>query len=96
MEGQAMRRRDFIILLAGAMSGWPSAVRAELKAMPVVGYLSPGSAQSSLNEPFLAAFRRGLSETGYLQCSGTLIAGVPVALCSGVTDRYSVTRSANV
>jgi hypothetical protein len=31
-----------------------------------------------------------------VQCNGTLIAGVPVALCSGVTDRYSVTRSAKV
>jgi len=40
-----MRRRDFVILLASAMGGRPSAVRAQQKAMPVIGYLgnaSPG------------------------------------------------------
>src|SRR6266446_4996207 len=61
-----MRRRDFIILLAGAMGGWRSAVRAQQKAMPVVGFLSASSAPSSPN-PFLAAFRQGLSETGYVE-----------------------------
>ena len=64
-----MRRRDFIILLAGGMGGWPSALRAQQKAMPVVGYLGAGSAPSSPNQPpsLLAAFRQGLSETGYVE-----------------------------
>src|SRR3954471_14488025 len=61
-----MRRRDFIILLAGAMAGWPSALRAQQKAIPVVGYLSGDSAPSSPN-PALTAFREGLSETGYVE-----------------------------
>jgi putative tryptophan/tyrosine transport system substrate-binding protein len=59
-----MRRRDFIILLAGA-SGWPSAVRAQQKAMPVIGFLgltSPGPYASQM-----AAFHQGLSETGYIE-----------------------------
>jgi hypothetical protein len=44
-EGLGMRRRDFVILLAGAMGGRPSAVRAQQEAIPVIGYLgnaSPG------------------------------------------------------
>src|SRR6201988_4784509 len=60
-----MRRRDFIILLAGAMGGWPSAVRAQQKAMPVIGYLESGAAGASA--PLVAAFRQGLSETGWVE-----------------------------
>jgi putative ABC transport system substrate-binding protein len=60
-----MRRRDFIILLAGAMSGWPSAVRAQQKAMPVIGFLSGGS--PGPYAPYVAAFHQGLRETGYVE-----------------------------
>jgi putative tryptophan/tyrosine transport system substrate-binding protein len=58
-----MRRRDFVILLAGAMGGRPSAVRAQQKAMPVIGFL--GSTQRGA--PFVAAFLEGLAETGYVE-----------------------------
>jgi putative ABC transport system substrate-binding protein len=60
-----MRRRDFVILLAGAMGGRPSAVSAQQKPMPVIGYLSTGS--GDLLNPFVAAFRQGLSDTGYVE-----------------------------
>src|SRR5207244_5940247 len=59
-----MSRRDLIILLAGAMGGWPSAVRAQQKAMPVIGFL--GSASPGRNPALEAAFHQGLSETGYV------------------------------
>ena len=59
-----MRRRDFILLLAGAMTA-ARALRAQQKAMPVVGYLNPTSPAIGL--AVLAAFRQGLSEAGYVE-----------------------------
>src|SRR5437773_474689 len=61
-----MRRRDFIILLAGAMAAWPLTGRAQQKAMPVIGVLSTGWPGPSA-APFMAAFLVGLSEVGYVE-----------------------------
>jgi ABC-type uncharacterized transport system substrate-binding protein len=60
-----MRRRDFITFLAGGMTTWPLAGRAQQKAMPVIGYLSSGSPGQVA--PWVAALRQGLGETGYVE-----------------------------
>jgi putative ABC transport system substrate-binding protein len=59
-----MRRREFIMLACSAGATWPLAANAQQPAMPVVGFLGVTSAGA---QPYLAAFRQGLSETGYVE-----------------------------
>jgi putative tryptophan/tyrosine transport system substrate-binding protein len=59
-----MRRRELMLLVAGAMTA-AHRLRAQQKALPVIGFLANGA--PGPNAPFAAAFRRGLSETGYIE-----------------------------
>jgi ABC-type uncharacterized transport system substrate-binding protein len=58
-----MRRREFITLIGGATLAWPGAARSQQPALPVVGFLSPTSAQAYASQS--AAFREGLQQAGY-------------------------------
>src|SRR5438477_4600514 len=60
-----MRRLDFIILFGGAVVAWPLIAHAQQSAMPVIGFLGINSA--GFHEPYIAAFRQSLSETGWVE-----------------------------
>jgi putative ABC transport system substrate-binding protein len=62
-----MKRRELLLLLGGAMTA-PRPLRAQQKAMPVIGFLSSaGEPEPGSAAPNAAAFRQGLGETGYVE-----------------------------
>jgi len=74
-----MRRRDFIAAIAGTVAR-PLPARAQQAAMPVIGLLGAGSAQSDALR--VAAVRQSLTEAGYVE-------GRNVAFeYRGAEDRY--------
>jgi putative tryptophan/tyrosine transport system substrate-binding protein len=59
-----MRRREFIVGLGSAVA-WPLAARAQQPAIPVVAYVVSAGPPDAAGP--VAAFRKSLSETGYVE-----------------------------
>jgi putative ABC transport system substrate-binding protein len=60
-----MRRREFITLLGSGAATWPLSARAQQSTMPIVGFVSGRSANTSVRE--VAGFLKGFNETGYVE-----------------------------
>jgi putative ABC transport system substrate-binding protein len=77
-----VRRRDFVTALGAAAVAWPFVVRAEQRAMPVIGFLAGPAAGGWA--PQMTAFRQGLNEAGYVEGRNV---GIELRSAEGQFDR---------
>jgi putative ABC transport system substrate-binding protein len=66
-----MKRREFIGLIGSIAATWPFAARGQQTTRPVIGWLA--GATSKGYAPFAAAFRQGLSESGYIEGQNVIV-----------------------
>jgi putative ABC transport system substrate-binding protein len=62
-----IRRRDFITLLGGAAAAWPLAARAQGDRVRRLGALLGGDEGDSDRQAWVAEFRKGLAERGWIE-----------------------------
>jgi putative tryptophan/tyrosine transport system substrate-binding protein len=65
-----VRRREIITLLGG-LATWPLVARAQQARLPVIGFINGGAANVAAR--YLAAFRKGLSETGFAESQNVMV-----------------------
>ena len=76
MQFNQLKRREFIGLLAGAVATRPVTARAEQPLNPVVGFLSGRSPAKAAG--VVGAFRKGLSEIGFVEPQNVPLGRRPV------------------
>ena len=64
-------RRHLVAVLGGAAIAWPFAAGAQQSAPPVIGFLGARGPDDSAD--FLAAFRQGLNESGYIESQNVIV-----------------------
>jgi putative ABC transport system substrate-binding protein len=60
-----VRRRDFIVIVAGSAAAWPLSARAQRQQMKTIGILLPGTADDPVFQARLAAFYQELALLGW-------------------------------
>ena len=66
-----MKRREFIAIAGGFAAGWPLITHAQQPAIPVVAFIDAAPLETDVRG--LAEFRKGLSETGYVEGQNVII-----------------------
>ena len=97
-----MRRREFIKVIGGTAAVWPAIAMAQQPELPIVAFVAGGTADSAAN--YSAAFRKGLSESGYVEGKNVTIeyhwlegqsSGLPGLMADLVRRRVTVIFTAN-
>jgi ABC-type uncharacterized transport system substrate-binding protein len=64
-RGDRVKRREFIALVGGAAVAWPLGARAQQASLPLVGFLSARSPNTSADA--IKSFQLGLSQEGFVE-----------------------------